>query len=400
MLDSTVTPEGPDALRPLELRRDEPDPRATSARPAAAAASRPNPVADVRKLVAPRHDPRPLRRRPRGRVRRDSLDRSSLFDMLEAGDLNPAWRSLLPAAFRSAALGDEAPLLRLASTHVRRAGKLQTTEHRRQRGAVPRHGVRGGRRSRGTAAPAPSRRAQQGADARRTRCRSSSVPPFDRTTVARSSLLPICFGWPNAVAAARAARRRCRACPTLLLAGEADFRTPLEDANAVAARLGATPVRRAAHRPLRPGQRLLGLRARRRRGFFRDGPTPACPPASSRVVQPVRPRAALAARGPAARAVQAAASGRTLNAVLGHASTTRSSWRSARELDGLDARRRRPRRDDHVSSARDPRCARLELVPGVRVTGTFPPNAATATLRITGRAAARGSLTIDARRAR
>ena len=179
--------------------------------------------------------------------------------------------------------------------------------------------------------------------------------------------------------------------PTLLLAGEADFRTPLEDANAVAARLGATPVvvPHTGHSVL--GNDFSDCARNAVAAFFRDGTTPACPAG----LEPVVAAGVRAPRSlrevPQARKYGGRV-GRTLNAF------------SATLADALvvDARRRarrhharggRPRRQDHAPS-RGIRAARLELVPGVRVTGTLPPNAATATLRISGRAAARGSLTI------
>ena len=74
-----------------------------------------NPVADLARLDAR------LQKTPlsgwvydgAGRRRRGTLTSDGLLDILEAGDLNPALRALLPAAVRSALQGDAAPLLRL-----------------------------------------------------------------------------------------------------------------------------------------------------------------------------------------------------------------------------------------------------------------------------------------------
>ena len=75
----------------------------------------PEPVAEMQALIAR------LRRRPlagsvcdgHGRRHRDLLDEGELLGLLQAGDLNPALRALLPAAVHSALHGDPDPLLRL-----------------------------------------------------------------------------------------------------------------------------------------------------------------------------------------------------------------------------------------------------------------------------------------------
>ncbi len=74
-----------------------------------------SPVGDLTKLVAR------LRKRPlsgsafdgNGQRHSVSLDELDLLDIIQAGDLNPALRALLPAAVHSALIGDPDPLLRL-----------------------------------------------------------------------------------------------------------------------------------------------------------------------------------------------------------------------------------------------------------------------------------------------
>ena len=114
VLDSVVPTEGPE---PFSIPSFEALPGVLHelCAQSACAGITPEPVADLTKLLAR------LRHRPlAGSVydglghRHDArLNEQSMFDVLLAGDLNPALRALLPAAIRSALSGDPDPLLRL-----------------------------------------------------------------------------------------------------------------------------------------------------------------------------------------------------------------------------------------------------------------------------------------------
>src|SRR3954447_431680 len=171
VLDSVVEPDGPDAFRrssfhavPRMLRdlcRDDCS-RFTG-----------SPSRDLATL-ARRLAKHSLRGRvidDRGRRRSDSIDEAELFGTLLAGDLNPALRSELPGAVRSALRHDPTPLLRL---HARGEGL-----------GIGDRGAPGG--GAGGAAPAARRRPPR---ASTTPC--SSRPP---------ATTPRCRG--------RAERRRC-----------------------------------------------------------------------------------------------------------------------------------------------------------------------------------------------
>ncbi|HEV3002629.1 MAG TPA: alpha/beta fold hydrolase [Solirubrobacteraceae bacterium] len=383
VLDSTVPPEGPDWLR----------------RPSFAATGRvlrelcaagrcrgvtPDPVGDVRALLR-RSTIRGRYVTPRGRVRRGAFAAADLFELLQIGDLNPAWRALLPGAMRAAARGDEAPLLRLASTMfgegasqapgtgVNRALYLATVC---EEVAFPWDRAAG-----------PNQRLRQ-ATAALLATPDRDFHPFDRDAAARASLVPVCYGWPNASPPPEPPGELPRV-PSLLLAGSADVRTPVGDAMSVGGRLGATPVvvPHAGHSVL--GGDFSGCARAAVAAFFRDGSTPPCRLGIQPPVRPVlRPPRALR-EVPPARAYGGRV-GRTLNAVGGTATDALVAALGA-QLDGL-RRVAGVRRGTILLSRAGVTLRGVELIPGVRVTGTFP-NRGRARLRIGGRAAARGRLT-------
>jgi pimeloyl-ACP methyl ester carboxylesterase len=385
VLDSTVPPEGPDWLR----------------RPSFAATPRvlrelcggdrcrgitSDPVTDVRRLVLRRT----LRGRyvtASGRIRRGGFATAELYDVLEIGDLNPAWRALLPGALRAAAIGDESPLLRLAATMfgesasqapsggVNRALYLATVC---EEIAFPWD----------RAAGADQRLAQANAALGATS--DDEFFPFDRRAAARASLAPICLGWPNASPPPEAPGPLPRV-PALLLAGATDVRTPVEDALNVAGRLGATPVvvPHTGHSVL--GSDFSGCARASVAAFFRDGSTPACPEGVEPPVYPTRRPPRALREVPQARRYKGRV-GRTLNAFQ----LTREDALVAALGAQLDGRRSvgGVRRGTIGVSSAGVRLRGVELVPGVRVTGLFPQRGSRARLRITGRAAARGRLTL------
>jgi pimeloyl-ACP methyl ester carboxylesterase len=385
VLDSTVTPEGPDAFRRSSFDA------ADRVLGHLCGAGR---CRGITSSVS--GDVRRIQRRERirgryvtasGRIRRETLDTSSLFDLLVVGDLNPAWRALLPGALSAAARGDEAPLLRLASTVFERGGSQ-----------VPSSGVNRALYLSTVCEEVsfPWDRAA-GADARLEQAvgvlngiPAGSFSPFNRSTLAQASLVGLCYGWPNAAPPPDAPPALPRV-PALMLAGEADVRTPLEDANAVAGRLGAAAlaVPHTGHSVL--GSDFSGCARAAVAAFFRDGSAPACPPGIDPFVAPVRRPPRSLREVPVARRYGGRV-GRTLNAVaftLGDALVASLGA----EIDGL-RRVAAVRRGTIGISDAGTSLRGVELVPGVRLTGTFPNAGDRARFRVTGRAAARGRVTM------
>ena len=202
-----------------------------------------NPLADIAALTAQ------LRKRPlsgsvydgSGHRHTTTLDESGLLGILEAGDLNPALRALLPAAVRSALRNYPDPLLRLQAL---------------AEGLIP--NVPGGRpveeSSEGIdetlfvtttceeqqfpwqrSAPAATRLAE--ATGALNALPSTDFYPFDAATALGNSLITACDGWPDA-SAASIVPGVLPNVPTLILSGAQDLRTPTSNARQVAALIG------------------------------------------------------------------------------------------------------------------------------------------------------------------
>lgn len=201
-----------------------------------------NPVGDVATLAAR------VRKRAlsgsvydgAGKRRSSSLTEQGLLGILEAGDLNPALRALLPAAVQSALRNDPDPLLRL---HLLSEGLIPN---------VPPEGTTGESSEEIDEAlfvatsceetPFPWQRAASSStrlaealDYLRAQP-AGGFYPFDDVTAYSNSLVPACAGWPDASPQPPAAGA-LPDVPTLILSGEQDLRTPTADARSVAARI-------------------------------------------------------------------------------------------------------------------------------------------------------------------
>jgi pimeloyl-ACP methyl ester carboxylesterase len=202
-----------------------------------------NPVADIASLAAQ------LSKRAlsgsvydgAGRRHASTLNELGLLGILEAGDLNPALRALLPAAVHSALAHDPDPLLRL---------------HLLSEGLIPNVPIEEGPSSEASSEidealfvttsceeePFPWQRAAPAA----TRLAEAlgflhaqpagDFYPFDAVTSYANSLVPACAGWPDA-SAPPPPPSALPNVPTLILSGEQDLRTPTADARAVAAQI-------------------------------------------------------------------------------------------------------------------------------------------------------------------
>jgi pimeloyl-ACP methyl ester carboxylesterase len=192
-----------------------------------------DPAGDLAKLVA-RLRQRPLRGRvigSDGRPRLRRLGRLRLLRVLVDGDLDPSLRSELPAAVRSVLRGDSAPLLRLAHRAALIESQLEppalfspalflaaTCEE----GPLPWKPETsfGDRWARATAVTAA--------------LPDSAFQPFDRATARASDTLRVCAHWPASSSQPAPLAGPLPAVPTLLLSGEADLRTSVEEAARVA----------------------------------------------------------------------------------------------------------------------------------------------------------------------
>ena len=112
VLDSVVPADGPEPFAIPTFQAIAPESSRSSVRPAPARGSRRDPLADLAAADrAPARAPAErlrLRRRSAAATTTELSERG-LLDVLEAGDLNPALRALLPAAIRSALGGRSRP---------------------------------------------------------------------------------------------------------------------------------------------------------------------------------------------------------------------------------------------------------------------------------------------------
>jgi pimeloyl-ACP methyl ester carboxylesterase len=355
-----------------------------------------NPVRDVATLVrkAGRASLRGTVNSPGGRPLKISVDQDALFSILVGGDLNPTLRAELPGAMRSAIKGDRRPLLRL---YVRAAGltgipTVRTQDHvetsdsdavffatRCEESIFPWNRDAGA-----------EVRAQQAVDAARALAPADTAP-FNYKVALRDEAIPVCLGWPNA-SPPPAPPAPLPQLPTLIVAGDADLRTPLEDGQLVASRI---PGAQVVGVPF-VGHSVLGSDTSHCAetavaAFFAGQPVAPCP-----AVQPLfRPT-------PVAPTRLSRVPGRTkaLKTVAAVSATVDDVRRQF--IGDQLAAGRPPTVGAHVAGLRSGRATatrsgyslrRVAYVPGVEVTGRVPTEGGSATLTVAGRAAARGRLT-------
>jgi pimeloyl-ACP methyl ester carboxylesterase len=291
VLDSVVEADGP---TPLYLETFEAVPRVLRAlcRVGCATFTR-DPVGDVGRLVsrlarAPLRGPVVL---ANGAARSSRLNREDLFAVLLAGDLNPAVRAAFPGAVRAALDGDPAPLLRLRERAYAIDGAppppdvLSATLYTATTcEETPFPWAR-------TAPPDPATR-RAAAAAAAAALPDSAFFPFDRATAVANDLVNLCDRWPAAPVAPVFGGGALPDVPVLLIEGEDDLRTPVENARRVAAQFPRSSLVVAGH----TGHSALGADAsgctnaafgaflqgrpfstrcpQRRRGFRPDPPPP------------------------------------------------------------------------------------------------------------------------------
>jgi pimeloyl-ACP methyl ester carboxylesterase len=272
VLDSVVEPGGQDPLYRPSLAAA---PRVLQAlcRSRCRAFTR-DPVVDLQTLVR-RMAARPLRGYlvdRRGRRRRARLTRGELFLIFLSGDFEPALRAAFPGAVRAALDGDTAPLLRLGRRAISVAGEPPPphvfssavfTATTCEESPLP--WAR-------TTPPDPLERRRQ-AEAAVSSTPSSAFLPFDRGAALENDLLRLCDRWAAAPVAPAFGPGPLPDVPVLLVEGEDDLRTPVENASRVArlfpqAQLVVAPG--TGHSAL--SSDFSGCTGRALARFFRDQP--------------------------------------------------------------------------------------------------------------------------------
>lgn len=245
VLDSVVTPEGPDPFS-LPTYQALPSVLGELCSAGACAHVTSNPLADIARLAASlrRHSLAGSVYDGAGHRHAATLDETGLLGILQAGDLNPALRALLPAAVRSALRHDPDPLLRLKLLaeglipNVPLPPPRQPTE--REAGEAENNALFLATSCEekpfpwARAATPATRHAE--ALAALHALPASALYPFDATTAWNQSLIPVCQAWAN-LAAPPPVPTPLPNVPTLILSGSQDLRTPTSGAREIATRI-------------------------------------------------------------------------------------------------------------------------------------------------------------------
>jgi pimeloyl-ACP methyl ester carboxylesterase len=238
VLDSVVPADGPEPLAIPTFQAITPVLGELCANRACAGITS-NPVADVANLNAR------LRKRTldgsvydgSGHRHSATLNETDLLGILEAGDLNPALRALLPAAVRSALRNDPDPLLRL---HLLSEGLIPNVPngHTGENAEGIDEAVFLATSCEEEPFPwqrtgAPSTRLAEALGSLHA-LPSTDFSPFDASTALNNGLVSACVGWPDA-SPAPPSPSALPNVPTLILSGAQDLRTPTANARKVAA---------------------------------------------------------------------------------------------------------------------------------------------------------------------
>ncbi|MDO8188775.1 alpha/beta fold hydrolase [Conexibacter sp. JD483] len=222
----------------------------------------------------------------RGRAHTLAITPERVLGLLLAGDLNPFERAPLPAALRSAAAGDGAPLAQLLGPDVFKDGDGGPSDDdalfvatRCLDGAAP------------WPAGTPLAQRRAATESALAALPAEALAPFDAATLRADGGLALCRAWPEEPLPQSAAP--LPDVPALLLSGTADLRTPTADAIAVArllprARLVTAPG--VGHSVLSWDALRTGCTTRALRAFLTGGTVRDCPPArADRNTLAVRP---------------------------------------------------------------------------------------------------------------
>lgn len=392
VLDSVVPPGGIDPLYRPTLQAVPRVVRDLCAGGACARATD-SPTADIRTLA------RKLARKgmkgrvidPRGHRLTATVTEAGLARVLLAGDLNPALRADLPGAARAALRGDATPLLRLSARSAGLSNRAQSTTEGDneilyltttcEETAFP--------WSRDGSIKVRSREATSAARA----LPAGATGPFSRTVALELGPFGLCLSWPNAAPAPQAPGP-LPDVPVLVVEGQGDLRTPLESGQAVASMFPAAQVLEVPFTGHSVVTTDLSTCARDAIGpFFSGAAVAPCAAGAPRFAPTPRPPTRLskvkALSGTHGKA------GRTLAAVrVTAADASSGALGAAIALNQLGFRIGGLRGGyERVSTAGTVSLVKYVYVPGVVVSGALPSQG-TAHLRVSGPAAAHGSVTI------
>ena len=410
VLDSVVLPGGPEplGLSTLQAVRGVLEELCSEG---ACAHITSNPLGDLARLAARlrRHTLSGSVYDGSGHRHSATLGEADLLGILEAGDLNPALRALLPAAVRSALSNNPDPLLRLKALSEglipnvpvpRRVASAEREASEEEDSALflatsceekPFPWQR-------TASPATR---DSEALAALHALPSSDFYPFDAATAWANSLVPACVDWPDA-SPPPPAPGTLPNVPTLVLSGAQDLRTPTANAREIAAEIPDAQllvVPYTGHSVL--GSDLSGCAETAVSAFFVGTPVQACQPTQDPFAPtPITPTS-LASVQPVPGL--GGNRGRTLTAVLdtlldlerqviGATLQVNQELPSGSSFGGLHGGYAR-------LSSSSVRLTGFTFVPGVALSGTLPSSSGklhTITLRISGPAAAHGTVAIAA----
>jgi pimeloyl-ACP methyl ester carboxylesterase len=324
VLDSVVPSNGPEAFSVSRFEAIAPVLDELCSNRACAGITS-NPLADLARLTAQLRKHRVSGSAFDGSGHRHavSLGEEELLEILQAGDLNPALRALLPAAVHSALNHDPDPLLRLfllASGFVPNVpNKPHDIEAERAAKEEENNALFVATSCEETAFPwqrtVPAATKLTEAVAALHGLPPADFYPFDPSTALTNSLVPVCDSWPDA-SAAPAAPSALPNVPTLILSGEQDLRTPTSGAKEVAAEIPDAQllvVPYTGHSVL--GSDFSGCAATAVATFFAGGAVQQCSATTTDIFAPtpVAPTKLAHVRPPPGLKGRA---GRTLTAVL------------------------------------------------------------------------------------
>ena len=238
VLDSVVAPDGPEPFAIPSFQAIGPILSELCERRACAGITS-NPLSELARMNARlrRHSLQGSVFDGSGRRHASTLSETNLLGVLQAGDLNPALRAMLPAAVHSALRNDPDPLLRL---HLLSEGLIPNVprNHPSEASELIDEALFVTTSCEETLFPwqrsaAPSARLAQALAALRG-VPAADFYPFDASTALRSSLISACAGWPDA-SPAPPPPGPLPNVPTLILSGAQDLRTPTANARRVAA---------------------------------------------------------------------------------------------------------------------------------------------------------------------
>lgn len=251
-----------------------------------------HPVADLTRLVA-RLRRTPLRRVVRRGSRRVpvSVGADDLLGMLVSGDLDPAFMRRIPPAVRAAVGGNVRRLVRLKASLYSSGGGEREPISAFSPAVYAATTCEDATPAWDPAAPPATRRQQ--ALAALDALPASVFAPFDRRAGLNFGLLPLCEAWPARTRVVEPGPPLPKTVPTLVLSGNLDLRTPLENARRLASELGGRVVveQGVGHGVL--GRDVNGCATAAVAAFLEHRPRPPCRRGGGISIEPVARRALL-----------------------------------------------------------------------------------------------------------